>query len=434
MGAHATPRGLWFRPLPWAILAATVSFLLLFLRHVPCIQTDATNPINGYIRVCYNDIQTLFLAHGYGTGTWPIGGESMHFSPLTGVAVMLAILISGLFTTMPAEPELQDQINQSVGFFTVTAVILFVCFVASVVAVWRISQAPGRNWTTFLWGASPVVLAAGLLDWSLLPIALTLVALAQFANRSLLGAGITIGLAASAGTMPIAVTLAVLVACGLRGGGGVALRFGLGAVGTFIAVHLPLGLTNFDAVYRYYHGQIHRETTYGSVWYLLEQLGMTLRHAGSLLFVVTLFLLGCFVAWLFVTRGRPRVGSLVAVFVLATTVLAPGFAPQAALWVMVATLLARPFKLELTGVTVASVGYYLAVWGWIGGALTSGRSGPFGLYWLAILLMAGAQVLVIAESLHDIASPRRDALRSPDAPDPLGGVLNDDEVLAPLNI
>ena len=34
MGAHATPRGLWFRPLPWAILAATASFLILFLRHV----------------------------------------------------------------------------------------------------------------------------------------------------------------------------------------------------------------------------------------------------------------------------------------------------------------------------------------------------------------------------------------------------------------
>ena len=32
----------------------------------------------------------------------------------------------------------------------------------------------------------------------------------------------------------------------------------------------------------------------------------------------------------------------------------------------------------------------------------------------------------------DIVRPARDALRSPDAPDPLGGVLNDGDVLAPV--
>ena len=432
MGRHAASRGLWFRPLPWAILAATAVFVVLVVRHTPCLQTSSTNPINTYIRVCYNDIQTLYLAHGFGTGASPIGGDTLSFPPLIAVAIVLTVLATrGLGVSVGPDADLQMQVDASVAFFAVTAVGLFLCLLIAVVALHFLSRAPGRTWEPLLLAASPIVLAAGLVDWTLVPLALTALGLAQFARRNVVSSGITLGLAACAGTMPIVVVLAVVVACGLRGGRAVALRFGVSAVVTFAVVHLPMLINDFDAVYRFYHGEIHKGTSYGSLWYLASQLGMSLRHTGSLTFVVLLLGLAALIAWLYVTRRRPRIGSLVATMVLATTLVAPVFSPQTALWVVFAVLLVRPFRPELIAVNVAGAGYYLAIWGWIGGGLTTGQLGPYGLYWLAILAVAGVQAWMVVESLLDMAWPRRDPLRTPDG-DPIGGVLNDAERQVPL--
>ena len=48
MGRHARPSGMWFNPLPWAFLLATVTFLVLFLRHVPCVQTAPNQELDVY--------------------------------------------------------------------------------------------------------------------------------------------------------------------------------------------------------------------------------------------------------------------------------------------------------------------------------------------------------------------------------------------------
>lgn len=54
MGRHAVNRGIWFAPLPWALLSASLLFSVLVLRHVPCVQVDAGNAVNAFIRVCYS--------------------------------------------------------------------------------------------------------------------------------------------------------------------------------------------------------------------------------------------------------------------------------------------------------------------------------------------------------------------------------------------
>ncbi|AQP48645.1 hypothetical protein BW730_15180 [Tessaracoccus aquimaris] len=435
MGRHARKRGFWFGPAPAVAFTAAALFTLLFLRHVPCLQSYDDNPINAYIRICYSDIQTTYLSQGFGEGVSPLGADYMAFPPLVAVAVLLTRqLASGLFGAQVAPGvDLQTQIDSSLAFFALTTVGLFFCFlVACLTLAYLGRRRDGRlSWDAMLLAASPVVFASGLISWEFLPIALSLLGLLQFAQRRTIEGGILIGIAACAGTMPIAIALAVVVASGLRAGRRAALRFAVPAVVTFALVHLPLLIDNFDRVYGFYHQEINKPTGYGSLWYFLSLIGVNVRDAGSLGFMLLMIFLGVLIAYLYVSGRRPRVGSLIAVVVFATALLGPAYPPQTGLWLLVALILSRPYRRELIAFTVTEVGYYLAIWGWLGGALTTNQSGPYLLYWLAILARSAVHLWIVIASLRDCLDPVRDPMRSPDVPDPIGGALNTAEVLPP---
>lgn len=434
MGRHARPSGMWFNPLPWAFLLATVTFLVLFLRHVPCVQTAPNQELDVYSLLCYSDIQTTFLGQGFGRGASPLGAESMLFSPLIAAAILVTRKTATAVFDAPIRRSatLGQQIEASTTFFGITAVGLFACFLLLVASfVWLGRRRPGRkSWDALLLAASPIVLASGLISWDLVPITITAVGLVQLARRRTVEAGIVLGLAACAGTMPIAVILAVFVAAGLRGGWRKSMAFLVPAVVTFFAVHLPLLLEDFGRVYAFYHQEINGETGYGSAWYVIELMtGFKVRAAGSLGFALLILALAVLIAYLYVARKRPRVGSLIAVVIVLTVILGPSFTPQTSLWVLFAVLLARPFRMELVALTITQVAHYVAIWGWLGGWLTTNQNGPYVLYWLAIICRVLVEAWILVEVMLDIANPYRDTLRSPDLPDPIGGVLNDGEIV-----
>ena len=149
------------------------------------------------------------------------------------------------------------------------------------------------------------------------------------------------------------------------------------------------------------------------------------------MFVVLLFALGVFIAYLFVTGKRPRVGSMVAVVILATVVLGAAYTPQTALWVLFAVVLARPFKPEIIAVSITGLFYYVAIWGWLGGWLTTTQNGPYMLYWLAIILHVLVELWLLTETVADIVRPARDAVRSPAISDPIWEGSDDGVAVAP---
>lgn len=438
MGRHARGRGQWFNPVPWVILAATVLFIVLAMRQIPCVQTDATNPINAFIRLCYTDIPLTYTGQGFGLGKKPFGGETMNFPPVLAVFLLACVRIAAaLGADVRDGIDDQAQFDGAQLFFAVNAVLLFVAFLVWVLCMVLLGRESRggkyRSWDAMLVAASPVVLAAGLISWDLLPIALTAVGLLQFAQRRVLEAGIVLGLAAATGTMPIAVVFAVAAAILLRGTRGQLATFGLAALGTWFVVHIPLLLKDWTKVLAFYQSQIAAEMNYGSLWYLFQVFGWKVRSAGSLGFIVLLLALGGTVAWLYIKRIRPRVGTLIAIFIFLTIMLGPSFPPQNALWLLFALVLARPFRPELLAFTLTQLGYYLAIWGFLSGHLTVSKNGPENLYFLALGLRFAVEAWLLFQFYADMVRPARDPLRAPDHSDPLGGVLVDGEELAPLS-
>lgn len=281
--------------------------------------------------------------------------------------------------------------------------------------------------------ASPVVLASGLIHWDLLPIGLSAIGLYQFSRRRLIESGIVLGLAAAAGTMPIAIILAVVACIGLRGRVSQVVKFTAPAVATWFVIHLPLLLRDWQSVIAFYQGQVSGEASFGSPWFLLQLSIWDVKFAGYLGLMVLLTIIVGTVAWLYAKKIRPRVGTLVAVFVFLTCLLGAAFSPQTALWLLFALVLARPFRLEYILFTAVQLGYWFAIWGYLAGHLTAAKNGPTNLYFLAIGVRVIVDVWLIALFYRDMARPGRDALRSPDHSDPLGGVLVEKEMLGQIS-
>lgn len=281
--------------------------------------------------------------------------------------------------------------------------------------------------------ASPVVLASGLIHWDLLPIGLSAIGLYQFSRRRVIESGIVLGLAAAAGTMPMAIVVAVAVCIGLRGRVTDVVKFVLPAVVTWFVIHLPLVLRDWESVIAFYQGQVSGEASYGSPWFLLQLTVWNIRSAGYLGFMVLLVVLVATIAWLYGKKIRPRVGTLVAAFVFLTCLLGAAFSPQTSLWLLFALVLARPFRLEYVLFTAMQVAYWFAIWGYLSGHLTAAKNGPTNLYFLAIAFRVIIDVWLIVLFYRDMARPGQDALLAPDWSDPLGGVLVDDEMLVALD-
>ncbi|SDL19122.1 glycosyltransferase 87 family protein [Tessaracoccus oleiagri] len=421
VGLHARRRGVFFRPLPWALLAGAVLFTVLYVRHLPCLTIDPANPINAYIRACYSDIPVVYTWQGWAAGGSPLGGDQLAVAPLLAIVLVFVLHFARLLGA-DIQPGASD-VAQYAGvpaYFGASAILLFAAFLLFIVASALLARREGRPWDVFFVAASPVVLAAGLVNFDLLALALTALGLALLARDRSIEAGVALGAAASAATMPLAFVLGAAVALLLRRRSVRLAALGLAFAATWLLVHVPLLVRNFDAVYGYYHSEITKDVSYGSIWYLLQEVGIPFRELGAFTFVVSALLIGIVAAWLYVTGRTPSAGRVSAAVVLILVVLAPAYPPQTALWVMFAVFLARPVDVTAWALSGVQALHYLAVWGWLSGHLTAEKSGPEMVYVLAVMIRLAFELVLLYLVVRDLRSrsPQalRDALRAPQGP------------------
>jgi len=433
VGVHARPHGIWFDPGPWVMLAATTTWLLTWVRQVPCRQTEAGHPVNAFMRLCYSDIPVLYQSAGMSSGQGVFGGLAFEYPPVVGAVVEVTRAIGRLLGAQVG-PDVTDQqvVDGATIFFGVNAVVLFGFFLALVAAHLLLGGRAldgglarrSRSWQAVHVAAAPVVVAAGLINWDLIPAALTSLSVLLWARGRPIAAGLLTGVAISAGLYPVFLVFVLFLLCLRAGRLAQWGRFALATLASWLVISVPVIVLAPRTWSAYWDYHLQRGADLGSVWFVLDAAGVGLQHVGILSGLALAILLGLVASLVIQAPRRPRLAQVAALVLIAILVTNRAYSPQYVLWLLPFVVLARPVTSDWAIWTLSEVLYWWAVWGHLEGALAPGEGGVDPLYWAAIVQRVGVQLWVAMQIVHDIRHPWDDPVRTGFTDDPIGGVLD----------
>ncbi|HWI01676.1 MAG TPA: glycosyltransferase 87 family protein, partial [Propionibacteriaceae bacterium] len=384
LGRHAAIGGRWWNPLRFALLTGTLVYLAGVVFRLPCRR----NMSAAYQNLCYSDIPLLYPLRGLMQGNTPYldsGDYSvLEYPVLTGYFLelerILTRLLGGLQGTSLTD---QQQAHSTLVFVDVNTVLLGWLFL---IAVWaQVRTVPTRPWDGMMLAASPCVAAAALINWDLLPVALTACAMLAWSARRPGLTGVLLGLGIAAKLYPVFLLGPLFLLC-LRSRRLVEFGNALSAaVVTWGLVNIPVLWLAPDAWRSFWQFNSQRSGDFGSIWYVFSLAGNPVPHLN--LVSGGLFALGCLVigALIVLAPRRPRFGAVAFLVVVAFLLTNKVYSPQYVLWLLPFVILARPRWRDWLVFTAGELIYFVAIWWHLGGFLAPGDSSADRIYWLAVI-------------------------------------------------
>ncbi len=422
LGRHAAVGGRWWNPLRVALLTGTLVYLAGVVFRLPCRYGG-----DYFKNLCYSDIPLLYPGRGLMQGNTPYldfgDYPVLEYPVLTGYFLelerILTRLLGGLQGTdlTPAQ-----QAHSTLVFVDVNTVLLGWLFL---VAVWaQVRTVPTRPWDGMMLAASPCVAAAALINWDMLPVALTACAMLAWAARRPGLAGVLLGLGIAAKLYPVVLLGPLFLLC-LRSRRLADFFNTLSTcVVTWGLVNIPVLWLAPDAWRSFWQYNSERDGDFGSIWYVFALAG----HPVSQLNVVSagLFAFGCLViaALIVVAPRRPRFGAVAFLVLVAFLLTNKVYSPQYVLWLLPFVILARPRWRDWLVFTAGELTYFVAIWWHLGGFLAPGDSSADRIYWLAVIIRMFTQSWVAVLVIRDMLMPEHDPVRAGGVDDPTGGVLD----------
>ena len=412
-------------PLHVLIWLAIGMFALGMAQKYPCYNDGWFHgATTQYTRACYSDVPHLFTGRGFADGLTPYfdrlphslsgGFDYLEYPVLTGAFMQLAAWLT------PGG----ELIDRQQAFWFANAALLMICALVTVGAVARTHR--HRPWDALLVALAPALALTATINWDLLAVALTAVAMALWSRRHPLAAGVCIGLATSAKIYPALLLGPLLVLC-LRAGRmrhfGTALG---GAVIAWLAANLPLLLLAPHGWAEAYTYGMDRGADYGSFWLILSQrVGHDLADVNVYAIAVLILMCAGIAALALYAPRRPRFAQLtflvVAAFILANKV----YSPQYVLWLIPLAALARPRWRDFLIWQAAEVVYFFAIWLYLANTMSADHRGlPEDAYHVAIAIHLLGTLYLCTVVMRDILLPDRDPVRRDGVDDPSGGVLD----------
>jgi uncharacterized membrane protein len=389
--------------------------------------------VEQYQAHCYTDIYPLYFAEGLAKGQLPYLDHHVEYPVVMGAVMQVAAWVTG-----PAA----DTSQAGREFYDATVALLAACLVAGVLAT-AYCAGRSRRWTGLLVALSPALILAAFINWDLIAMALTMAALAAWAARRPVLAGILLGVAVATKFYPVICLLPLFALC-LRAGRLKPFWVLAGsALAAWLALNLPVALAAPAGWETFYIFNAQRGADWGSIWYFFQTEHWPvvggLSPSGINLASALLFLAACIAiaALALAAPRRPRLPQLLFLATAAFLLTNKVWSPQYVVWLVPLVVLARPRLGAYAAWQIAEVGYFYAIWGYlitiVAGPQTSGAVSP-GLYFAALLARFGTVALLCALVVMDILRPERDPVRSDGEDDPAGGVLDgaDDRVVLAL--
>ena len=378
--------------------------------------------VEQYQAHCYTDIYPLYFAEGLAKGQVPYFDHHVEYPVVMGAVMQAAAWVTGPADTSQAGRE----------FYDATVALLAACLVAGVLAT-AYCAGRSRRWTGLLVALSPALILAAFINWDLIAMALTMAALAAWAARRPVLAGILLGVAVATKFYPVICLLPLFALC-LRAGRLRPFWVTAGsALAAWLALNLPVALAAPAGWETFYIFNAQRGADWGSIWYFFQTEHWPvvggLSPSGINLASAVLFLAACIAiaALALAAPRRPRLPQLLFLATAAFLLTNKVWSPQYVVWLVPLAVLARPRLGAYAIWQLAEVGYFYAIWGYlitvVAGPQTSGAVSP-GLYFAALLARFGTVALLCALVVRDILRPERDAVRADGEDDPAGGVLD----------
>lgn len=412
-------RSFW-KPVQIVIGLAALGFLLGLFTKIPCASTGWASPGN-YTHLCYSDIPPLFSLRGFSElifpyiGTPPPGVEQVEYPVLTGLFAFFAAVIT---------PN-----KDATWFFFINAIMLATCLIVAVAATALTVRR--RPWDAAMVAIAPGTILCAVINWDLLAVALTSLALCLWAKKYPTWAGIVLGLAAAAKFYPVMLLGPLLILC-WRAARMTAFGKALGGFAVaWLAINVPFILINFDGWFRFYSFSSDRGEDFGSIWLVLTSFGHHVDSTELVNLLATVMFLVCCVGvallGVFAPR-RPRLASLCFLVIAAFLLTNKVYSPQYVLWLIPLAALARPRWRDFMIWQACETVYFVGIWLYLASLSEGGKGLPLEAYrWTIIIHIAGTLYLS-AMIIRDALAPAHDPVRSDawpeDDDDPGGGVLD----------
>ena len=397
-----------------AVAAVTVAAMAAnAARLAPC-WTGGWRRDRSFAAACYSDITSIYLHRHAAFPAVPYLSYRFEYPALTGsFAYLMAAAAAGLH-------HLGVPTGGADLYFACSATVLACCGVGAACATARLAGMGRRDGMVVGVGLSMLAFV----NWDLLAVAVTAVALLALERRRPLVAGGLLGLGTAAKLYPalvLGVAALTLVRAGRTRTAVATVATGAAAWG---AVNVPFLVTPLRGGWGYfYRFSAHRPADLGTVWNLLAHalsrravaggLSVTTGHWVNLAEAVALAAgLTAVAALALLARRPPPVAQLaflaVAVFVLTSK----SWSPQYALWLVPLAVAARLPRRAVAGWLLIEAACYVGIFWFLDGAV-HGHGPSIGLpamLGLAAAHLAGLTALVGMAARDALAADARSGL------------------------